>query len=49
MIHIGKNTQSTIISKSLARKGGKVNYRGLIKHGKNALNAKVRLNVTLYY
>lgn len=43
MIHIGKNTQSTIISKSLARKGGKVNYRGLIKHGKNALNAKSKV------
>lgn len=31
MIHIGKNTSSTIISKSIARKGGTVNYRGLTK------------------
>ncbi|MDY6062224.1 MAG: Fe-S cluster assembly protein SufB [Erysipelotrichaceae bacterium] len=43
MIHIGKNTQSTIISKSLSRVGGAVNYRGIINHGANALNAKSRV------
>ena len=31
MIHLGKNTSSTIISKSIARKGATVNYRGLTK------------------
>ena len=36
MIHLGKNTTSTIISKSICRGGGKVNYRGLVKCGKTA-------------
>jgi Fe-S cluster assembly protein SufB len=40
MIHIGKNTTSKIISKSMSAKGGRVNYRGMIKHGKNAIGAK---------
>jgi Fe-S cluster assembly protein SufB len=40
MIHLGKNTSSTIISKSISRNGGAVNYRGLVQHGKNAVNAK---------
>ncbi|MDR0831474.1 MAG: Fe-S cluster assembly protein SufB [Bacillales bacterium] len=40
MIHIGKNTSSTIISKSISRKGGKVNYRGLVDIKKTALNSK---------
>jgi Fe-S cluster assembly protein SufB len=31
MIHIGKNTRSSIISKSIATNGGTCNYRGLIK------------------
>ncbi|MCR5741712.1 MAG: Fe-S cluster assembly protein SufB [Gammaproteobacteria bacterium] len=31
MIHIGKNTSSTTISKSIARKGATVNFRGLTK------------------
>ena len=31
MIHIGKNTTSRIISKSICRGGGKVNYRGCVK------------------
>lgn len=43
MVHLGKYTQSTIISKSLSRTGGKVNYRGLIHHGKDALHAKSRV------
>ncbi|MDZ4196656.1 MAG: Fe-S cluster assembly protein SufB, partial [Candidatus Izemoplasmatales bacterium] len=34
MIHLGKNTTSKIISKSIATKGGKVNYRGLVSQGK---------------
>ncbi|HRV53325.1 MAG: FeS cluster assembly protein SufB [Bacteroidia bacterium] len=40
MIHIGKNTSSTIVSKGIS--GGKSNnsYRGLVRIGKNALNAR---------
>ena len=30
MIHIGKNTTSTIISKSIARLGGNATYRGKV-------------------
>ncbi len=40
MIHLGKNTTSTIISKSICRGGGKVNYRGMVSCGKNALGAR---------
>ncbi len=40
MIHLAPNTQSTIISKSVARNGGEVNYRGLIQHKDGATNAK---------
>jgi Fe-S cluster assembly protein SufB len=38
--HIGKNTSSTIISKSISKTGGIVTYRGLVKINKGALNAK---------
>ena len=40
MIHLAPNTTSSIISKSLARGGGKVNYRGVVQHGPNAKGAK---------
>ncbi|HHX52575.1 MAG TPA: Fe-S cluster assembly protein SufB [Erysipelothrix sp.] len=40
MIHLAPNTQSNIISKSVARNGGEVNYRGIVHHGKRALGAK---------
>lgn len=40
MIHIGKNTTSKIISKSISAKGGRVNYRGMIRHDKRAIGAK---------
>jgi Fe-S cluster assembly protein SufB len=43
MIHIGKNTSSQIISKSVSRTGGKVNYRGLVHHTKNATGAKSKV------
>lgn len=43
MVHLAPHTSSTIISKSVSRKGGKVNYRGLIHHGKNADYAKSRV------
>ena len=40
MIHLAPNTTSQIISKSICRGGGKVNYRGLVRHGKKATGAK---------
>ncbi len=40
MIHLAPYTTSSIISKSVARRGGKVNYRGIVQHGKNANYAK---------
>ncbi len=40
MIHLGKNTTSSIVSKSMSAKGGKVNYRGVVHHTKNATGAK---------
>lgn len=40
MIHLAPNTTSQIISKSICRGGGKVNYRGLVRHTKDAKNAK---------
>lgn len=39
MIHLAPNTSSQIISKSIARRGGKVNYRGLVRHNPKAVNA----------
>lgn len=43
MIHIGKNTSSQIISKSVARNGGKVNYRGMVQHMNSATGAKSKV------
>ena len=40
MIHLAPNTSSQIISKSICRAGGKVNYRGTVHHGENAINAR---------
>lgn len=40
MIHLAPNTTSTIISKSICRGGGVVNYRGTVKHGVNAIGAR---------
>lgn len=40
MIHIGKNTKSTIISKGIAAKHGHNAYRGLVKVLKSAVNAR---------
>jgi len=39
MIHIGKNTKSNIISKSIATDGGVANYRGEVKISKAAENS----------
>ncbi len=43
MIHLGRNTSSTIISKSIATRGGKVNYRGLVSQGPNAKGARAKV------
>lgn len=40
IIHIGKNTSSTIVSKSISKDGGITTYRGLVKIAKSAKNAK---------
>ena len=40
MIHIGKNTRSTIISKGIAAGHGQNSYRGLVKVAKSAANAR---------
>ncbi len=40
MIHIGQNSTSTIISKSICKGGGKVNYRGMVRQLGNALGAR---------
>ncbi len=43
MIHLGNHTTSKIVSKSIATKGGKVNYRGLVSQGKNAKGARAKI------
>ena len=43
MIHLGENTVSNTISKSICKDGGQVNYRGTIKMDKNATNAKAHI------
>jgi Fe-S cluster assembly protein SufB len=43
MIHLAPHTSSQIISKSIARNGGKVNYRGLVRHNKKAVQAKSKV------
>ena len=40
MIHLAPNTTSTIISKSICRGGGQVNYRGTVRHAPKAINAR---------
>ncbi len=40
MIHLGKNTSSTIISKGISAMRGQNTYRGLVKIGANATNAR---------
>ncbi len=40
MIHLGKNTKSTIISKGISAGFGQNSYRGLVKIQKNAANAR---------
>ncbi|NOX87966.1 MAG: Fe-S cluster assembly protein SufB, partial [Calditrichaeota bacterium] len=40
MIHLGKNTRSTIVSKGISAGKSSNSYRGLVKIGKNAVNAR---------
>ncbi len=40
MIHLGKNTRSTIVSKGISAGKGQNTYRGAVKIGKNAANAR---------
>ncbi len=40
MIHIGKNTRSTIVSKGIAAGHGEQSYRGLVQIGKHAEGAR---------
>ncbi|MBQ6539166.1 MAG: Fe-S cluster assembly protein SufB [Bacilli bacterium] len=40
MIHLGKNTKSTILSKSISRNGGNASYRGKVYIDKNAVNSE---------
>ena len=49
MIHIGKNTRSNIISKSLSENGGVSNYRGTVKIASSATNsyAKVKCDTII--
>lgn len=43
MHHLAPNTSSSIVSKSISRKGGKVNYRGLVEFGRKANNARANV------
>ncbi|MDR3215577.1 MAG: Fe-S cluster assembly protein SufB [Bacilli bacterium] len=43
MIHLAPHTSSNIVSKSIARHGGKVNYRGLVSINNKALNSKAKV------
>ena len=40
MIHLGKNTRSTVISKGISAGKGQNSYRGLVQVGKNAAGAR---------
>jgi Fe-S cluster assembly protein SufB len=40
MIHLGKNTKSTVISKGISAGFSNNSYRGLVKIGRNASNAR---------
>jgi len=40
MIHLGKNTKSNIISKSIAKGGGNATYRGKVKISEKATNSE---------
>jgi len=43
MIHLGKNTKSNIISKSIAKNGGNASYRGKVDIKKSATNSEAMI------
>lgn len=43
VIHLGKETKSTIVAKSIAKNGGIASYRGLVKIGKKARGAQTHV------
>jgi len=43
MIHLAPRTSSTIVSKSIAKHGGKVNYRGIVHFGRKADGARANI------
>lgn len=43
MIHLGKNTQSSIIAKSIARNGGNASYRGIVSIEEGAINSSAKV------
>lgn len=43
VIHVGKNTSSTIISKSISKDGGITSYRGLLSVKRGACHAKAKV------
>src|SRR5699024_6739945 len=43
MHHIGRNTSSSIVSKSLSKDGGKVSYRGVVHFGRKADGARANI------
>ncbi|WP_138418523.1 Fe-S cluster assembly protein SufB [Aquibacillus sediminis] len=43
MHHLAPNTSSTIVSKSIAKHGGKVSYRGLVNFGRKADGARANI------
>ena len=43
MIHLAPYTSSSIISKSVSRKGGEANYRGFVSHGPKAQFSKSKI------
>ena len=44
MIHLAPHTSSTILSKSLCRKGGRADYRGLVTIGPKALGSHAKVS-----
>lgn len=43
MYHIGKNTSSSIVSKSMSKFGGKVSYRGIVNFGRKSDGSKATI------
>lgn len=43
MIHLAPHTSSQIISKSVSRRGGKVNYRGMVRHNPQAIGSRSKV------